>query len=235
MGRPGRGAAGRTARRAAAGLGRAGLWPERAIARRRGGCHGYAAAAEAALDALGIARVRLVGHSLGAIVATALAARLGAGRVAGLAWLSPARGYGADAAQAAVVRAQRLDALARQGIDGLADTVAARLLGPQATAAQHAQVQAVARRLTAAGYAQAVDLLCRSDLRRLARSGQALAGVALQVAAGAADTVTPPEACAALAAEFDAPFTRVPGAGHALPLEQPGAVSALLLSACPLP
>ena len=79
------------------------------------------------------------------------------------------------------------------------------------------------------------DLLCRSDLRRLARSGQALAGVALQVAAGAADTVTPPEACAALAAEFDAPFTRVPGAGHALPLEQPGAVSALLLSACPLP
>jgi pimeloyl-ACP methyl ester carboxylesterase len=40
--------------------------------------------------------------------------------------------------------------------------------------------------------------------------------------------VTPPAACAGIAARFEAPFHAIAGAGHASPVEQPGAVATLL-------
>ena len=82
--------------------------------------------------------------------------------------LSPAQGYGANPARAAEVQQQRLQALAEKGVAGLAATVSARLLSAQASAAHHAQVQQVAQRLTPGGYAQAVQMLCNSDLATLA-------------------------------------------------------------------
>ena len=204
----------------------------------------YAEVAAQAIDALGLAAVLLVGHSLGALVAAALAARLGPLRVAGVLLLSPAQGYGAKPDKVCQVRSQRLQALAEHGVQGLAARLPTRLLSAQSTDQHRAQVQAVARRMTAGGYAQAVQMLCNSDLRALAaRSAPAglpaLPGLPTNptsgpgappwhIACGSADVVTPAPACAALADSLGLPFTLLPGAGHACPVEQPGAVAELI-------
>ena len=201
------------------------------------GAPAYAEAAALALQALGVGAVLVVGHSLGAIVATALVARLmndpAGPQATGLLLLSPARGYAADPPRAAQVRADRLQALAQQGVAGLAQTVSRRLLSALASPAQHAQIAQVAQGLTASGYAQAVALLCGSDLPSLAAPFLAhLAGqppaLPARVACGTDDIVTPPAACAALAAALGLPFSLLPGAGHACVVEQPQAVAALI-------
>lgn len=91
----------------------------------------YAACLELLLDALGVESCLLVGHSLGALMATAYAAGIGAARVRRLVLLSPARGYGAAELRdsGAQVRRQRLENLERFGIDGMASERTARLLG----------------------------------------------------------------------------------------------------------
>ena len=68
----------------------------------------YAQRLHALLDAMGIQRCVLVGHSLGALMA-APAVRQGAERFAALALISPARGYGA-AARAADFRVSLVSA-----------------------------------------------------------------------------------------------------------------------------
>ena len=207
-----------------------GYGPSTPLAQAAPAADDYAAVALQALDALDLRRVLLVGHSLGCIVAAALAARLGPRRLHGLLLLSPARGYGADAAKADAVRRQRLQALDKQGVAGLAATVSARLLSAQASPEQHGQVQQVAQGLTPGGYAQAVHLLCGSDLLALlqAARGSALADAPVQVAVGAEDVITPPAACAELAAALHAPVTRIDRCGHACAIEQPALVAALI-------
>lgn len=187
---------------------------------------GYAASAAAWLDALELPRVHLVGHSLGALVATALAAQLGTARITSLTLVSPARGYGHDAAAAERVRTQRLAALREHGIAGLAAQLHERLLTPEATEAQRALLAATALRLTPGGYAQAVELLTGSDLAALA--APLPRDLPLRVIVGDADVVTPPAACEALAAQLGAPFTVLPGAPHACPVQHPDALAAAL-------
>lgn len=213
-----------------------------ALPQRQPGADAYAAVAAQMLRALGLGlgRVLLVGHSLGAIVATALAARLLAHadgpQPAGLLLLSPAVGYAAEPVRAAQVQAERLQALATQGLPGLAQVVSRRLLSAQASPAQHAQIAQVAQGLTPDGYAQAVHLLCHSDLPSLAAAfqdrllaqGDASPALPAQVACGSADIVTPPAACAALAGRLGLPFSLLPGAGHACAVEQAEAVAALI-------
>ncbi len=200
-----------------------------ALAAARPTAQDYAAVAQQALETLGLQRVLIVGHSLGAIVATTLAARLGPARAAGLLLLSPARGYGADAQRAAKVRSQRLQALQDKGVLGLAASVSLRLLSARATADHHAQVRQVAEAMTPGGYAQAVELLCGSDLPTLAAGLTPDLSVPTRwLACGSADVVTPPEACAALATTLAMPFTLLPGAGHAVAVEQADAVAALI-------
>ena len=200
----------------------------------------YAEAAALMLYELGLRQALLVGHSLGAIVATALAARLLANadgpQPAGLLLLSPAVGYASDPTRAAQVRAERLQGLADLGVAGLAQTVSRRLLSAQASLAQHAQIAQVAQGLTALGCAQAVHLLSSSDLPSLAAPfQQSLVGqdgaqprLPARVACGSDDIVTPPAACAALASRLGLPFTLLPGAGHACAVQQPQAVAALI-------
>ena len=65
----------------------------------------------------------------------------------------------------------------------------------------------------------AVNMLCDSDLAR-----HAPAPVPTFVAVGEHDVVTPPAACERWASVYQAPFALLPGAGHASPTEQPGAV-----------
>jgi pimeloyl-ACP methyl ester carboxylesterase len=165
----------------------------------------------------------LVGHSLGALVACAHAACAdGSAQVERLVLISPARGYGGDAVQAERVRAGRSGALQAEGVAGLAARIDQRLLSPAADEAARAWVRWNAARLQPAGYLQAVQMLCNSELALPPR------GLPLEVHCGEADVVTPPAACAELAARFGAPFRTIANAGHASPIEQPAAVAALL-------
>lgn len=188
----------------------------------------YAARLQELLQVLGVRRCVLVGHSLGALIACAYARGLGASRVARLVLISPAGGYGAEGQAAARdrVRVERIAALKTLGVNGLAERIPQRLLSPAADAAAKAWVQWNTTRLRPAGYLQAVELLCSSDLG----ASRGLAAP-VEVHCGDADVVTPAAACRIRADLLAAPFDLIEGAGHASPVEQPEAVAHLITRA----
>ncbi|CAK9890722.1 MULTISPECIES: alpha/beta fold hydrolase [Pseudomonas] len=179
------------------------------------------------LDALHIDDCLLVGHSLGALSAAALAYQHPQ-RLRRLVLISPARGYGdpARAEQAQQVRSQRLHNLEQLGIAQMARQRSAHMLSPAANAEALAWVQWNMARLQPQGYRQAIELLCGDDLLRYA----ALT-VPCEVHCGGADSITRPEDCQALAKALGAAFALIAGAGHASPIEQPEAVASLLARA----
>ena len=213
------------------------------------------------LDALGIERCLLVGHSLGALTAAAFA-QAHPQRVSRLVLLSPARGYGAPelAEQGRVVRDKRLHSLELLGIAQLARERSAHLLSPSASAMALAWVQWNMARLLPHGYRQAIELLCGDHLLRYAPgSADAIAGQTRSHAArrsvaweracpatapertadtppcevhcGSVDGITCPDDCQALAQSLGAPFSLIVGAGHACAIEQPHTVIGLLARA----
>ncbi|HEV3431340.1 MAG TPA: alpha/beta fold hydrolase [Paraburkholderia sp.] len=182
------------------------------------------------LDALGIARCVLVGHSLGAIIAGAFAAAHPQ-RVSGLLLISPAGGYGAADPQ---IRADKRDArlamLAELGPQGLAEKRSANMLSPHASDAARAWVRWNMARVIPHGYAQATHLLANADLA--ADLAQCVDRVPMAVAVGAQDSITPPAACELLAHSAKAPFDVIERAGHAGYIEQPAAYNTLLDNFC---
>lgn len=190
----------------------------------------YAGVLAGWLDALGIERCVLAGHSLGAIIAGAFAAAHPA-RVSGLLLISPAGGYGAaDPAVREEKRAARLAMLAELGPQGLADKRSANMLSPHASDEARAWVRRNMSRVVPHGYAQATHLLANADLA--ADLARCVGKVPMAVAVGAEDTITPPPACERLAHVAQAPFETVPRAGHAGYIEQPAAYNALLDTFC---
>lgn len=190
----------------------------------------YAGVLAGWLDALGIERCVLAGHSLGAIIAGAFAAAHPA-RVSGLLLISPAGGYGAaDPAVREEKRAARLAMLAELGPQGLADKRSANMLSPHASDEARAWVRWNMSRVVPHGYAQATHLLANADLA--ADLARCVGKVPMAVAVGAEDTITPPPACERLAHVAQAPFETVPRAGHAGYIEQPAAYNALLDTFC---
>ena len=182
------------------------------------------------LDALGIERCLLVGHSLGAIIAGAFAAAQPA-RVSGLLLISPAAGYGAaDPAVREEKRNARLAMLAELGPQGLAEKRSANMLSPYASADSRAWVRWNMSRVVPHGYAQATHLLANADLA--ADLACCVGKVSMAVAVGAEDTITMPAACERLAHIAQAPFQTVPHAGHAGYIEQPDAYNALIDAFC---
>ena len=181
----------------------------------------YAQRLLALLDALGIQRCVLVGHSLGALMA-APAVHLVGQRFAALALISPARGYGApaQAADSERVRTQRLQTLAELGIAGMATQRSARLVSGHASPLARAWVQWNMARLHERGYRQAIELLCGSDLM-----ADLPAPVPVYVACGALDVVTPSAACAEVAHAAGVALYPIADAGHASYVEQPVAVA----------
>lgn len=201
----------------------------------------YADALRAWLDALGIDRCVLVGHSLGAIVAGRFAAAHSR-RVAGLALLSPAAGYGA-ASEA--VRAQKRDArlamLAELGPQGLAAQRSANMLSPTASEPAREWVRWNMARIVPAGYAQATHLLANADLAgdvaRYPHDSRDNAqdnaqDSAVCVAVGEADRITPPAACERIARAANVPLQFIAGAGHAGYVEAPGIYNTLIDTFC---
>jgi pimeloyl-ACP methyl ester carboxylesterase len=188
----------------------------------------YAAALAAWLDALGIARCVLVGHSLGAIVAGGLA-RAMPERLAGLLLISPAGGYGGAPAELRESRRDgRLAMLAELGPAGLAEKRSANMLSGFATDDARAWVRWNMARIVPAGYAQATHLLANADL--VADLADYRGRVA--VAVGAQDAITPPEACERIAAAAHVGLQVIPQAGHAGYVEQPAAYTALIDAFC---
>ncbi|WP_427307150.1 alpha/beta fold hydrolase [Cupriavidus sp. H39] len=202
------------------------------LAQARPAAADYAQRLEGLLAALDLQPALVVGHSLGALMAaayTATARRL----PARLLLLSVAQGYGAPGkeAQASEVARQRLEALAAQGVDGLAQRGPARLLSEAADASAQAWVRWNMRRLNPDGYRQAVAMLCGDDIDAyLARGAQR---VPTQIACGGRDVVTTPPACAALAERFGLPFSLIPDAGHACYIDQAAATARLIRAALP--
>src|SRR5690606_23223489 len=183
----------------------------------------YAQRLHELLDALGIARCVLVGHSLGALMAAPAAQR--SERIAALVLISPAQGYGAPGREAdrARVHAERLASLQELGIAGMAAKRAGRLVSEHASPLARQWVRWNMARLHERGYRQAIELLCGGDLL-----ADLPAAVPTTVACGALDVVTPPAGCAEVARRCGVPLESIADAGHASYVERPQAVAALL-------
>lgn len=188
----------------------------------------YAQAMWAWLDALGIDKVRLVGHSLGCLMA-ASAARLQPGRIAALTLLAPAQGYGPAAPEVGSKMIQdRLGMMAALGAEKLAHTRGPALLTPNARPEHVALAVHMMSRLHAAGYAQATHMLAQADIMADLRAFSSTSHVVITVACGEQDTITPAKACRALAQTVGAHYESLGDVGHLCAVQASTQVNALL-------
>lgn len=196
------------------------------LATERANAGDYADALALLLDRAGVWQTALVGHSLGALVASAFAARYPE-RVVHLLLADPAQGYGnATAEKREQVWRSREQQIAMGG-EILAQTRAAALLQPAARQDDVATVAAGMRRLRPEGYLAAAWMLAHDNIHHWL--GQY--GGAFSVCCGEQDTITPPDAAQALAARYGMPYTAVPKAGHASYLDNETTFNQWLLQA----
>jgi pimeloyl-ACP methyl ester carboxylesterase len=196
----------------------------------------YANALAGLLDRLGMTKVDLVGHSLGALMAGRLAMSM-PDRVGRLVLASPALGYGTQPGEPLAPSAgNRLDAFIAEGGERFAATRGPRLVHSRHNAALISGVVKAMSEVKLPGYAQACRMLSCGDLiadsKRLAMQTLVLVG--------AEDEVTPPANCRRL---FDAMTAARPDlghrwqtiadAGHAVPQERPDAVADAIAAFAP--
>ena len=169
----------------------------------------------AAMGADASAPFTLVGHSLGALMAASAAVRRPA-RVARLVLLAPAQGYANASAEVRERKlSERLASLAQLGPAGMAKKRAAAMLSTNASSEQVAFVEYVMAGIQPHGYTQAARMLAGGDV--LADLQQLPCPVT--IASGSADTVTPPDACQALAQKIEASYVSLGAVGHNCALE----------------
>lgn len=181
------------------------------------------------LDAMDLARVHLVGHSLGCIMA-ASAARLQPQRVASLTLLAPAQGY-ARAPQELrnKKRDDRLQMLATLGAVKMAQARGPALLAPGADKEHIALAVNMMGQVSPAGYTQATHMLANADILTDLHAFQAHSTAPMTVACGDLDSITPPKACSALADAVHAPYMSLGAVGHLCAVEASNAVNQLLM------
>jgi pimeloyl-ACP methyl ester carboxylesterase len=193
----------------------------------------YAARLSEALDGFGeIAPIDLVGHSLGCLVAGALATNQ-QHRVHKLVLIAPAPGYRVPVGGDLPVNvAARITELERLGPAAFAAARAGNLVSdPVARPDVAAVVQSAMAAVTVRGYGQAVRMLGNADLHKCAASITA----PTLIINGDADRVTPLDGARRLLAHLQerpgnavARLEIVPGAGHAVSIEQPEHVARLI-------
>ncbi|PSJ28938.1 hypothetical protein B7P34_10080, partial [Streptosporangium nondiastaticum] len=177
----------------------------------------------ATLDSLGVDRFGYAGCSLSAAVGIDLALRH-PHRLASLALVAASPRYGTPDSWR-----QRGETVRREGLDPVARSAPERWFTANFSGAQPAivdwAVQMVGTTDTYA-YVAACDALAAFDVRaELARIS-----VPTLVIVGAEDTTTPPaDARVLVAGIHDAKLAVVPGASHLTPVEQPAAVTDLLV------
>ena len=180
------------------------------LAAERANAGDYADALAAMLDRAGVWQAVLVGHSLGALVASAFAAKY-PDRVLHLVLADAAQGYGRAAPeQREQVWRSREQQMALGG-EILAQTRAAKLLRPGAREADIATVAAGMRRLRPEGYLAAAWMLAHDDIHGWLKrySGN------FEVWCGEQDAITQPELVQGLALRYGMPFIAIAQAGHA--------------------
>ena len=180
------------------------------LATARADAGAYADALARMLDRAGVQKTVLLGHSLGALVAAAFAARYPQ-RVRYLVLADVAQGYGqAEAAQREKVWQGRQQQMALGG-EAMAEGRAAKLLRAGAREADVATVAAGMRRLRSEGYLAAAWMLAHDDIHRW------LAGYRGRVAVGGGeqDAITQPELVQGVALRYGMPYLAIPQAGHA--------------------
>ncbi|MGY3670950.1 alpha/beta fold hydrolase (plasmid) [Marinovum sp. KMM 9989] len=182
----------------------------------------YAAALGGLLDRLHIGCCALLGHSLGALTATAFAAGH-ADRVTHLTLAAPAIGHGVAPGEVLSAPAQaRIDDLERLGSQAFAAVRAPRLVHqPEDNPAALALVETAMRQISMPGYGQAARMLASG---RLLDDAERL-WVPTDVIVGAEDCVTPPEGArrvhSVLHAKARGRYTELPDLGHALYQQDP--------------
>lgn len=189
----------------------------------------YAEVLAELLAAIGVTRLHLVGHSLGALIAARFAADH-PHAIASLSLSSCAMGHARlPADDRARLLASRLDDIRDLGPQRMAQRRGPRLVRPGAPDAVRDVVIENMAAVDPQGYAQAAHMLSRGDL--LGDVERLPATMPVQILCGALDVITPPEVNQRLAVQRPGtPFTLIPEAGHAVYLEQPAAFDAALLS-----
>ena len=180
------------------------------LATARADAGAYADALARMLDRAGVQKTVLLGHSLGALVAAAFAARYPQ-RVRYLVLADVAQGYGqAEAAQREKIGQGRQQQMALGG-EAMAEGRAAKLLRAGAREADVATVAAGMRRLRSEGYLAAAWMLAHDDIHRW------LAGYRGRFAVwcGEQDAITQPELVQGVALRYGMPYLAIPQAGHA--------------------
>jgi pimeloyl-ACP methyl ester carboxylesterase len=183
----------------------------------------YGAALLDLVNALGLLRFALLGHSWGALIAASFARRH-AQRVTALILANASPGY---AAAAPDVRRARVDGriadMHELGPAGLAAKRAAGLLSTAAPAAAVDAVRAVMSQLRPDGYAQAARMLGRANIF----DDMALVTAPVLVIGATNDTVTPEDGNRQIAAaQAGARYASLIGPGHASYIEDPAAFNA---------
>ena len=178
----------------------------------------YADAVTALVDALGLSRFILLGHSLGGLIAGVFAAGAGA-RVEKLVLASPTPGFAG--AEPEVLRAkiqQRIDDMTKLRPACLAEQRAKHLLSSGASSEAVERVRAAMACLEPKAYIQAVRMLAQGNLLALAPR---IPQPAL-VSSGTADLITPETSCRRIAAALPrGRYVPLPGLGHASYVESP--------------
>jgi pimeloyl-ACP methyl ester carboxylesterase len=195
------------------------------------GAADYAQALASWLSALSIERAVIVGHSLGALMAGAFAARYPE-CVLALMTISPAGGYGSAPADLRAEKlASRLTMLATLGPRGMAEQRSANLCAPDAAPSARAWVSWNMARIVPDGYRQATHMLSNGDLAQdLVRFGRTHL---THMAVGAQDAVTTPASCERLAQAAGLELEILPGLGHACHIEAPDRVNAWIRQCMP--
>tara|TARA_Y100001934_G_C12284719_1_gene741761 strand:- start:608 stop:1414 length:807 start_codon:yes stop_codon:yes gene_type:complete len=178
----------------------------------------YAMHLKALLDALEIPDCHLVGHSLGAIIATGFAGMC-IDRLKSLMLASPASGYGSAGAEIQEQRRTgRMSMMRDLGPEGLARERHGNLLSENAPQWARDRVRGVMEQLNPDGYRQAVELLVNSDINADAYRFP----MPVTVVVGESDSVTSPKDCKFIAKNFaEHYFEILPGLGHASYVEGP--------------
>jgi pimeloyl-ACP methyl ester carboxylesterase len=185
----------------------------------------YAARMWAWLDALHVSQpITLVGHSLGALMATCAAAQRPA-QVTRLVLLAPAQGYArASAPDRDKKLNDRLDQLAQLGPEGLGLERGAGMVSHNAPPELVRYAQSMMSQINVPGYTQAAHLLAAGDLL----SDLAQVSCPVTVASGRLDNATPMAACQAVAQAANTPWLNLGLVGHACALEAAAHVNAIL-------